>query len=396
MLRRSLFFLGLCGLSLAQDLSVPSSWREPTNSRSSSDRVTIAQNAINVILGQLDSSDAQFNGIGWWQSGNVWSVLANQDHITSTTTNKNNVVNALNTGWSLFANYDQYHTTTTHCGGPQPRTTRTGLTETPICCNMLLIRGTTSQYYTDDVGNSQITDAEASSGSIPGKSFSIEGSCNGATMSGGVFWRPTSDDQGINSITTGLGAYLADATGDSKYANAASAAATWIRSHNINSDNIVLDTVNGHDCSTSPSSWLFTYNSGKYIEGLSVLADVTGDSSWRDLAVNIIAAATHTSAWQGSNGVITEGASPDSNNDGVGFKAVFIRGLHEAWTRSASNTDLRNLIRAYIDVQYNALLELAANGDSYSSSWTGPPQSFTTWGQLAALDVLTAAIDVNN
>lgn len=393
MLRRSLFFLGLCGLSLAQDLSVPSSWREPTNSRSSSDRVTIAQNAINVILGQLDSSDAQFNGIGWWQSGNVWSVLANQDHITSTTTNKNNVVNALNTGWSLFANYDQYQ------------------------YNDDALWWATAAYYAyraygdtnllqhaidtwNHVSVFQITDAEASSGSIPGKSFSIEGSCNGATMSGGVFWRPTSDDQGINSITTGLfltlGAYLADATGDSKYANAASAAATWIRSHNINSDNIVLDTVNGHDCSTSPSSWLFTYNSGKYIEGLSVLADVTGDSSWRDLAVNIIAAATHTSAWQGSNGVITEGASPDSNNDGVGFKAVFIRGLHEAWTRSASNTDLRNLIRAYIDVQYNALLELAANGDSYSSSWTGPPQSFTTWGQLAALDVLTAAIDVNN
>ena len=42
--------------------------------------------------------------------------------------------------------------------------------------------------------------------------------------------------------------------------------------------------------------------------------------------------------------------------------------------------------------QFNALLDLAAKGDTYSSSWTGPAQDFTTWGQMAALDVFVAAI----
>lgn len=46
--------------------------------------------------------------------------------------------------------------------------------------------------------------------------------------------------------------------------------------------------------------------------------------------------------------------------------------------------------------KYNAILELAATGNSYSANWSGPPQAFTTWGQLAALDVLTTAIDTNN
>jgi len=36
--------------------------------------------------------------------------------------------------------------------------------------------------------------------------------------------------------------------------------------------------------------------------------------------VNIAAAAMKSAPWQGSDGIITEGASPDSNNDGVGFK----------------------------------------------------------------------------
>jgi hypothetical protein len=92
---------------------------------------------------------------------------------------------------------------------------------------------------------------------------------------------------------------------------------------------------------------------------------------------------------------------------------VLIRGLHEAWTRNPNNTSLRTLIHSYGDVQvgrcfylaaiyrltarlqYNALLDLAATGSTYSSNWHGPPQGFTTWGQLAALDVLTANIETN-
>ncbi|KAL0063493.1 hypothetical protein AAF712_009587 [Marasmius tenuissimus] len=78
-------------------------------------------------------------------------------------------------------------------------------------------------------------------------------------------------------------------------------------------------------------------------------------------------AAMKTNAWGGSDGIITEGASRNENNDGVGFKGLL----------------------------YNALLDLAANGTTYSAAWKGPPQGFTSWGQLAALDVLVSAIDAN-
>ncbi|KAG6841183.1 hypothetical protein C0991_000980 [Blastosporella zonata] len=57
----------------------------------------------------------------------------------------------------------------------------------------------------------------------------------------------------------------------------------------------------------------------------------------------------------------------------------------------------QNLVACKIDqmVQYNALLDLAANGSTYSSDWHGPPQAFSTWGQLASLDVFVAAINAN-
>lgn len=82
----------------------------------------------------------------------------------------------------------------------------------------------------------------------------------------------------------------------------------------------MLDTVNANDCSASSATELFTYNSGKYIEGLSVLAVVTGDSQWSTLALDVTNAAVKSTVWQGSDGVITEGADTTANNDGVGFK----------------------------------------------------------------------------
>ena len=75
--------------------------------------------------------------------------------------------------------------------------------------------------------------------------------------------------------------------------------------------------------------------------------------------------------------------------------AVFIRGLHEVFQRSASNNNLRILIHSYVDVQYNALLDLAANGASYGVVWHGPYNGQTSWGQNAAVDILVAAIGAN-
>ena len=58
--------------------------------------------------------------------------------------------------------------------------------------------------------------------------------------------------------------------------------------------------------------------------------------------------------------------------------------------------DLNILIHSYLDVQYNAVLELASTGNNiYSSAWHGPAQGFTTWGQLSALDVIVSAISAN-
>ncbi|KAJ3760171.1 endo-1,6-alpha-mannosidase [Lentinula raphanica] len=362
-----IFVVLLPSLVLGQNLSVPTTWRETNNTHNLTERISIAKSAINTILPQLNTSTAQFDGIGYWQSANVFASMANFDHFANSTTYKSKVIDGLTTAFRLYPNFD--------------------LNQTRACCRWPSRLGTTS--LTSDV----VTKADAQSGTQPNKNFTIASTCYGETMAGGVFWRPTIDDQGINSITTGLSAFLAETTSNATYKNAAILSAQWIENLQISDSGIVLDGVNAVDCTRTPASWLFTYNSGKYLEGLSVLKDITGATNWKSLMTNITAAAVKSPVWQGSNGIITEGASTTSDNDGVGFKAIFIRGLEEVNARSSDNSNLQTLIESYIDVQYNALLDLAANGTSYSPSWPGPAQEFTSWGQMAALDVMVSVVN---
>jgi hypothetical protein len=39
--------------------------------------------------------------------------------------------------------------------------------------------------------------------------------------------------------------------------------------------------------------------------------------------LDVVSATTKTTAWEGSDGIITEGADTTEDNDGVGFKGVF-------------------------------------------------------------------------
>ncbi|KAL1727458.1 glycoside hydrolase family 76 protein [Schizophyllum commune] len=355
----SLSLLSLCGLTVAQDLGVPLNWRKFSNDRPDSEIISISGAAIDAILPKLKADIGEFDGIGYWQSGNVWASMANEDYRAGTSKYRDQVVSQLKNVFNLRANYDQW-----------------GFNDDATCV---------------------VTNDAANAGSLPTKNFGFQGSCDGKTMAGGVFWKTDPADNAINSITTTLymtlSAYLGEATGDSKYISAAMLSANWVRDLNMK-DNLVLDTIHANDCSRSPDNWLFTYNSGKFLEGLEILVDLTDDEGYRSLAANVANSAMKTGAWNRDDGVITEGASPNENNDNVGFKSILIRALDETYNRrKGDNEALRILIHSYVCVQMNALLDLAADGNNYSSAWAGPAQGFTTWGQMAALDVFVAAIN---
>jgi len=375
---------------------VPPTWREPENKYILAERVAASQHAIDTLLPELNETIGYFNDLSYWQGGNVLSAMANQDQITRSPLNQAVVTTYLNKAFSLYPNYSTLY-------------------------NDDALWWATAAYYAyraygdenllshaiqtwEHIKTFQISEEDAQHGSIPTKSFPIMGSCEGKTMAGGVFWRPVPDDTGVNSVTTGsflaLSAYLAELTHNPMYTDSAIAAAAWMQTLNMNDDGLALDTISANDCSRSPATELFTYNSGKLIEGLSVLSDVTNDEGWQNFLLNTTTAVLYTTAWQGTNGVITEGGVTEEDDDIVGFKSILIRALHEAWARNPNDAQLQGIIRSYINVQYNALMELASTQYEdtrwYSAAWAGPqPAEYTAWGQLAALDVLVSSIDVN-
>lgn len=68
----------------------------------------------------------------------------------------------------------------------------------------------------------------------------------------------------VSRLYVTLSAFLAPATGNPTYTEAAELSATWIKNLNMGSHDIVLNTIDAVKCDRFPSSYQFTYNSGKY------------------------------------------------------------------------------------------------------------------------------------
>ncbi|KAJ7234555.1 hypothetical protein C8J57DRAFT_1729030 [Mycena rebaudengoi] len=166
-----------------------------------------------------------------------------------------------------------------------------------------------------------------------------------------------------------LSALLAEATSDPMYLQAASDAADFIRAHLYTGSHLIQN----------PDF------SGLVIEGLSILFSITKKASTQLLLNDLITVIPHTT-WQQLNGILI--------NDQDFFPGTLVKGLAVAYARNATNPELRDWMKAYIAVQFNALVDLATNGTNiYAKAWEGPPSlTFDGGAQSDAIEVLLSAI----
>ena len=109
------------------------------------------------------------------------------------------------------------------------------------------------------------------------------------------------------------------------YVNAADLAFNFIVNQLQDSNSLSLDTLNMQTCGVT--SWYFTYNQGKFVEGAIVLYSQSAQQKYLDRGLATTVAAVKTSSnWQGANGLITEGQGGDvsKNDDGREFKGAFV------------------------------------------------------------------------
>ncbi|KAI0314523.1 hypothetical protein OF83DRAFT_1267414, partial [Amylostereum chailletii] len=385
----SLFWVSLVG---AQGFSVPSGWRKPTSRLSRVERANLAQAAIDALTPLINPSSGTIDGLGHSQSASLISVLALHDTYSGNNTNEDTASNNL----QIFLRNNPDFYASPIWGLAAYYTYR-------AYKQQFLLDIATSVW--DHASQYQITPAQAANGSHPQRTVTFPSSCNGSTNAGAVFWQVSNTTNlGTNGETMGpflaLSAYLYEATLDSKYSVAAELSAKYIETHLYNGT-IITDAFNVGTCVSPANDAVLTYNSGFAIEGFSVWANITKSSEWNAFTDNLVASTIKFSGWTGNDGINFEEAgtptNPDIDNFASGLKALFVRGLHEAWARSDNSSGRATLISSYITVQMNALLNLATapGSNNYSSNWIGPPVTVVhPWGQIAALDVLNPSFDI--
>ncbi|KAK0237368.1 hypothetical protein EDD85DRAFT_1008527 [Armillaria nabsnona] len=180
-----------------------------------------------------------------------------------------------------------------------------------------------------------------------------------------------------------LSALLAEATSNETYLDAAIESANIIQVHLLDPSNIVLDSLSSMlNESYSVDSTVYSYNSGIFIEGLVVLADIAHNTSTEALLHSTIVAIATDTLWQGLDGIIATTT--------VGGRYI-VRAPAALYERNTTTSDLREYIKDYIGVQ-----RATSNGSSiYGLPWTGPPSTlFSSDNHTGALSALLSAIQL--
>ncbi|KAK7053592.1 glycoside hydrolase family 76 protein [Favolaschia claudopus] len=381
------FILGVLLASLLRAVAqqVPTSWRKPNITVSTADRASVAEAAIQEAITFIDTTKGLFPdpGNSYGASGAFYSQLVEFDMATNQTQYESLV--------------GQYFLLAAENLGGLGATNFTGTLNYGHAAALALSAYKNSQYrvYADQVWWAvqpyTVAQSDVNAGFMTQKNITIISTCGGITCCSCLHLAVL-----ISGQWSSLSALLAEATGEAMYLDAAEASANFLTNHLLNAQHIVQDgmSVSANDsCQLSAEVNQDSYNTGLLIEGLSILYSISSNSSIFDSIQQIATAAIGNSAWQeNGNGIIANGVQKSSD--------LFLpRALSTAMKRNAVTPALQSYIKAYLSVQYNAVVDLATTHGSnlYSGSWNGPPStSFSPGNQSNAIQVLINSIDLNN
>ncbi|KAK0216393.1 hypothetical protein IW262DRAFT_1510957 [Armillaria fumosa] len=291
-------FIALC---TAQDLAPSISWKNPNITSSKDDRIRIASAALDKVISMLQPN-GQFNDSLYGTPGRLYGQMAQFDRLTNQTKYRQ----TLKQGFALAESVNSDFSSTLllnfglnyGCAAARAYTAY----QDPDFLDLAVTSWTTARRYT-------ISKEQAASGTMDVKKFNLPLSCQGATLVGGTYWKTDSDEPKVASLVSGffltISALLAEATSNQTYLDAAIGSANFIQSYLLSPSNIVLDSVSSiSNESCSVDSTVYSYNSGIFIEGLVVLADITRNAFTRTLLRSSIVAVATDTLWQGLDGIV--------------------------------------------------------------------------------------------
>ncbi|KAK0216401.1 hypothetical protein IW262DRAFT_1464960 [Armillaria fumosa] len=361
----------------------------PNITSSKLDRIAIASAAIDKAVSMLQPN-GQFNDSTFDIPGRLYAQMAEFDRLTSQTTYKQTLKQCFVLAESInpeFLTASSFYFLQIGDGlnyGYAAARAYTAYRD-PDFIALAVTSWTSARRYT-------ISKEQAVSGTINVKKSEIAPSCQGTPLTGvGQSTDPT--DAYLFSMASGfflaVSALLAEATSNQTYLDAAIESANFIQSHLLNPSNTVmafLSSNTSQHCSMDTS--VYSDNTGIFVEGLVILADITRNTSTEALLHSIIVAVVSNPSWQGLDGIL------EVNSDGGHY---IVRALAALYERNTTSSNLREYIKEYIGVQYNAVIEKATLGGSniYGIPWTGPPRTvFSSSNQTEAVSALLGGLQL--
>ncbi|KAJ7581930.1 hypothetical protein C8J56DRAFT_1168523 [Mycena floridula] len=376
-------------------------WRKPGFVTTPDRRVSLAQAALEQSVNLLNSTTALITGGDTTTTAMLYSQMARFDQLTNQTVYRDQLKSLFPTVLSLFPDFVNLDDTYV---SPFP-------TATALIYGYAAAIGYSTYHEPEFLEwaqqswnfgmNYTLLQPELDGASTNPRNYTLEAQCAGITMAGGCLAQTNVNGPRINSLSTGsllvMSALLAESTSNATYLTTARTSATFMHSHLLSVQNIVLDSISAQatdNCSIDNNS-TYGYNQGLTVEGLAVLASLDpSDFDTQNLLHSTIVPAVTSLHWHvtDGSGIITDTGKSGSND-------FVINGVIAAYNRNPTNEALRSYLRDYIGVQYNAVLDLATTGnDIYSESWIGasPTAAYSPFAQRAAISVLLAGISVQN
>ncbi|KAK0471203.1 hypothetical protein IW261DRAFT_1612201 [Armillaria novae-zelandiae] len=356
---------------VAQELKPSTTWKSPNITLSMVDCISIADSAIREAMTQLNQTNGQFTDGNYGSTGVLYAEMVEFDRLTNQTIYKDTLKNyfalAQNYGYAAVHAYTVY-------GDPE-------------FLNIAATSWASGRRYT-------ISSEQAASRTIETKQFTLA-SCN-PTLAGGTYLMTDANDPSLDSWASGLffvvSALLAEATSNQTYVDATVESGTFIQSSFLTQSDIVWTGIfssSNHSSSCSRTSGESAQGSGNFIEGLVIQTGILNNTSTQSLLRSVISVVTTDPLWHGEDGVY------DLLDNGGEF---IVRALASLYERNKTASDLREYIKEYIGVQYNAVIEQARSSREssiYGGRWTGPPAtSFDSVSQTNAVAALLSAIRV--
>ncbi|ESK87722.1 glycoside hydrolase family 76 protein [Moniliophthora roreri MCA 2997] len=405
------FLAAYHGLASAQNSEfVPNpAWQNPDITLSLEERVAIAKNAIEKTLSMMVDENGQLKleDDNYGAAGRFFSQMAEFDMVTNQTIYKDQL-------FKFFPQVLSFQALNSRPGFVQGKSKCIRLNRHQKHRAHSIAATHAYTVYSDQAflewselawngGESYtLSEDELRNGTIPGKNISIHSICGDLTMAGGTFWMNVDDSGYVNTLATAsyliATSLLAEVTRNQTYIDSATETEIFYFNHLRNVRGDVLDGIDASTC--TPRLEVFPAGAGVMIEGLAVLASVAqSDTIVQHLLEAVNMTLSHRE-WHNADGVLVADSSiaaTQASAEHVGQYVV--RGLAAIYSRNTAHSDLRNYIREYLEVQYNAVLDYARDpGDNvYAGSWTGPPSSYFSFeNQTNALSLLIAGIPLGN